>query len=946
MTLGPSIISTQLPGISIQTVDEGPLFSRLQSGHLLITANSRLSRILKDRYNHWRIQRGDRQWKSPEILSWELWLNKLWEDASLQGINGADRSVPGERQLISLWESTLKTEPLAKKLLRPEALATQLRDTRKLLSEWLVALDDPSWFGDENENHTAFHQWNRAFNRRCEQAGWIEPNDRYPVICSAITDGSLATSPYIDLVGFDELSPARLKLLEALIKKNVSICLLNMTSRQHQAVIWKGKDSRDEIQQMARWVRFWYEKEPDTGIAVVVPDLHNRRAEISRVLAETLCPGNQQETKQPWNISIGTSLARMPMVETAFDLLNLLNDRIDIQDIGRVLRSPWLPGAQAERNNRAFLEKCIRENYPRQLKLGELLFRASEFRTRDRYNVEIPASEQRPQAWNSPQLHGVLKTLSRFKNDTRFSRPASSWAESFDQLLVKLGWPSTDSEQARDRQENSETWQELQSWREALRELASLDATDHDLGRQSAINRLKQICREKVFQARTPATSIQVLGLYEISALRFDHVWVVGLHNDNWPGSAKPNPFIPGILQRAAELPNASPQRELDVARTITKRLLETAPDCVFSYPGQLDGEDLLPSPLLVNENIQAVEHIPGWQGESWLKRVATADKPEFHQLEMPGPMQHGTARGGSTILKHQALCPFRAFAINRLGSEVMETPVDGISPALHGSLVHTVLEHFWKETKSQARLLQLDQAALAARVWKYVNEAASEERGLKLRPAFLKVEAARVHRHVMAYLELETQRDPFEVTGFEKEMLPEIEGQPVRLFIDRIDRLPSGEEVIIDYKTGKVEPGKWFGERPEDPQLPLYAISAETTPAAVCFGILRDDGCLYKGVVMRPGLLPGLPPDKRKTTEALIEAGENMPETIGNWRQILHRLMAEFLSGEAAVDPKNDKTCDNTYCDLHSLCRIGELRQRQKAGEMGIAEITGTGEK
>jgi hypothetical protein len=57
------------------------------------------------------------------------------------------------------------------------------------------------------------------------------------------------------------------------------------------------------------------------------------------------------------------------------------------------------------------------------------------------------------------------------------------------------------------------------------------------------------------------------------------------------------------------------------------------------------------------------------------------------------------------------------------------------------------------------------------------------------------------------------------------------------------------------------------------------------------------------------------------------------MSATIDNWRQILHRLMAAFLAGEAAIDPKaGRKTCDNSYCDLQSLCRIGELEKIHKA--------------
>ncbi|MGB7453864.1 MAG: PD-(D/E)XK nuclease family protein, partial [Lysobacterales bacterium] len=268
-------------------------------------------------------------------------------------------------------------------------------------------------------------------------------------------------------------------------------------------------------------------------------------------------------------------------------------------------------------------------------------------------------------------------------------------------------------------------------------------------------------------------------------------------------------------------------------------------------------------------------------------------------------------------------------------GADGLETPADGISPMLHGSLVHSVLEYFWKETKTQAALVSLDEAALSKRVRQHVKYVTDEERGLQQRPAFREVEAERVYRHVMEFLKLDKQRDAFEVTGFEKEILPDIEGQPIRLIIDRVDRLPSGEEIIIDYKTGKVEPKKWFGERPEDPQLPLYAISARKTPAAVVFGIIRDDECSFKGVVKQTGLLPGLPPKNSGSTRELIEAGENMSKTIENWRQTLHRLMADFLAGNAAIDPKGGTSiCEKSYCELQSLCRVGELVKQHKINQ------------
>jgi len=928
-------MTQSIPDMPGRTLDYKALFERLQAGHSLITGNSRLSRVLAGQYGQWRIARGDRQWQSPVIVSWNLWLDGLWQSASLMHAEGIDRAVPAARQLLNLWEGTLKNEPLAHNLLRPESLASQLRDTRKLMTDWRLDFKDPAWFTHDNENHTAFYQWNKAFEKRCRTAGWVPPEDRLRLLIKAIeTDGLPLPGP-VDLLGFDEFNPNQAELLRTLIEHGNSVCRLTIASARQAAVLKKYKDSRDEMLQMALWVRYWFENEPHSSIAIVVPDLQSRRQQLERQLQEVLLPGRSGDTQQakPWNISMGVPLTTVPMIEAAFDWLKLLAERVDIQDVGRVLRSPWFGGAMAERNSRALLEKCLRDKYPRQLKPGEVQYRASEIKKHDRYGHALPIEQHEPQPWHSPQLSVALNTLMKFYREHSSKRIPSAWAEAIDQLLSALGWPLA-GETDTDTVLHEQNWQTLQAWRDCLRELASLDATSPRLDRQAAIGQLKQICRQKIFQLRTPDARIQVLGLYEISGLRFDHLWVIGLHNDTWPAAARPNPFIPHKLQRAVQLPNSSPQRELEVARTITNRLLETAPDCVFSYPGQIDGEDVLVSPLLSTCVKQSTCALPAWQGEDWRSTVAKADRPRLDSLHMPAKLVHSTARGGSSILRHQALCPFRAFASNRLAAVGLDTPADGINAMLHGSLIHSVLEYFWTETRTHSGLMQLDREQLHARLSKCVNDVIDKEHSLHQRPAFRGVEANRLYRQSLAYLELEKTREPFEVVGFEKEILPQIEGQSIRLVIDRVDRLQSGEEVIIDYKTGKVEPKKWFGPRPEDPQLPLYAISAEQTPAAVVFGIIRDDGCLYKGVVKQDGLLPGLP-KPGKAYQFLLDAGHEMQVTIDNWRQTLHRLMSDFLTGEAAIDPKIGlKTCENSYCELQSLCRVGEMVRRQKSGQ------------
>jgi len=925
------------PDVPAETLRHESLFEHLAQGMTLVTANSRLARVLAGQYSQWRIARGDGQWASPVILSWDAWLDRLWEAASLQGVEGTGRAVPRKQQLISLWGSVLRNDAHAQLLLRPESLATRLRDTRRLAVEWRLDLDHPAWLGDENENHAAFHQWNRAFETLCQRQHWIAPEDRTAWLAQALSGVQFTSPGNIGLLGFDEFNPAQSELIAALLTGENSVRRLAITPAGRKAASWQSRSRQDELQEMARWVRHWYEKEPGSRIAVVVPDLHSRRQEVERALREILIPGHGEpgDGAKPWNISLGTPLTRYPMIDAAFSLLVLLESRIDIRDIGRVLRSSWIKGGVSERNSRALLEKCLRENYPRQLKLSEVWYRAAEIRKYDRNHQELPPDQQTPQCWNSPILVSLINTLRRFERDHHAARAPSAWAEAFDRLLSALGWPLGDADRpGANVTDHGENWQTFQAWQDGLRELASLDATIRRLGRRAAIHQLHQVCREQIFQSRTAPANIQVLGLYEVSGLRFDHLWVLGLHNDNWPPTAQPNPFIPGGLQQQAQLPQSSPQRELEVARTITRRLLETADDCVFSYPVQLDGETVLPSPLLSGAQAVPPGQLPGWAGDSWLATVHAADKPVVDPLLMPGPLKYDTARGGSSILRHQALCPFRAFASNRLGAEGLETPADGISALLHGGLIHKVLENFWRETRTQETLLRLDADALEARIRKHVDQLVEEERSLKHRPEFRGVEGDRLARLTAAHLELEKTREPFEVIGFEREIQQEIEGQTIRLVIDRVDRLPGGDDVIIDYKTGKVEPKKWFGERPEDPQLPLYSISAEATPAAIAFAVIRDDDCLYRGVVTRDGIFPGLPPRPGKNNSAIIGAGADMPGTIKNWRQVLHRLMAEFLAGEAAIDPRDGrKTCNSSYCDLQSLCRIGELDQQHRAG-------------
>ncbi len=270
--------------VIVSTVDHASLFARLSSGLTLVTGNSRLARVLNSRYSQWRIEQGDTQWPSPAIHSWNVWLGQLWEAASLQGIEGTDHAVPGNQQLIRVWESVLRDDPRARQLLRPESLATHLRDTRRLLVDWRLDPNHPAWLGDENENTTAFYHWNRAFEALCQRNRWIAPEDRSALLSRALQDAQMVLSADLGLLGFDEFNPGQLELLEALRETGNSVSQLVITPAESGTALWQSLSSKDELQKMARWVGYGFEQEPGSRIAVVVPDLQARRQEFERHL--------------------------------------------------------------------------------------------------------------------------------------------------------------------------------------------------------------------------------------------------------------------------------------------------------------------------------------------------------------------------------------------------------------------------------------------------------------------------------------------------------------------------------------------------------------------------------------------------------------------------------------------------------------------------------------
>jgi RecB family exonuclease len=271
------------------------------------------------------------------------------------------------------------------------------------------------------------------------------------------------------------------------------------------------------------------------------------------------------------------------------------------------------------------------------------------------------------------------------------------------------------------------------------------------------------------------------------------------------------------------------------------------------------------------------------------------------------------------SVLKNQAACPFRAFAIHRLNAREADEAELGISLKERGTVAHKALELVWNVLKTQQKLLDSSEAEIAALIARSVSDALDASLGRRQVSASVErarmLEQSRWERLLRDWLETEKKGPAFEVTGSEQLREVEVGGLRLEIKVDRINRLADGTAAILDYKTSdKLDTKAWEGERPDEPQLPFYAIKSEIRPTAVHFALLA------LGKVTREGY-----------------AGNELAQALTAWQPVIENLGRGFAAGNASVDPKKPGTCK--FCHLSSLCRISELRGGGAAVDEGADE-------
>ena len=870
----------------------------LARGGLVVAASERAARAITSDFHRTRQRENLTAWPAPQILDFNSFIQAAWLEHSSD-----PRLILNAIQEQSLWASIASASRVSAATLLPgplHRLARLAMEAHSLLCAYapqqLRTSVRTGWINDP----AAFSRWLATFDEACRQKSTLSPA-RLPVEIIPILERSPANRPPLLLAGFDRLTPTQRALFAAWgeiqeLKPTDSTAAIHFHRAAHQQA---------EFEACAQWAAQHLAANPSARILVLTQDASTRRGELERALFRHL---PSPAVSPLFEFSLGVPLSQIPLPRAAFLLLRWLSDPIAENELDWLLSSGH---ACANHQETAALQAHMRALRRRGLE-------RPEWKIRDFLGSADSRSSALPTEW----VARINKAQARLNQANRQPQSPIEWADLIPRLLQDLGWPGANPL-------SSAQFQAHHRFLQAVDSAGSLGFDGSRIRWSDWVSILVRTLDQTLYAPESRDAPIQIAGPAESAGLTADAIWFLGVNEDNWPTTGSTHPLLPLEVQRAFGMPHATAQLDWDLAHTITNRLLHSAAEIRFSCTRQREGVEALPSRLIVHVAGEPMPLPADLVAESAANPVA-----EFKDDLTRIPYRPGHLHGGAAVLTAQSQCPFKAFATARLDAKSWEPAQAGLTPIQRGQLLHFVLHSIWagptQGIHSSAELLAKIDSGLSSFVADHVQHVFRDKlpSGVRDRmPArYLALEQDRLTGLITLWLEFESTRVSFQVKGTEVSAAVTIAGLELNLRLDRIDRLTDNSLLVIDYKTGDVNPKSWNPPRPDDVQLPLYAVFAPSLHGhlgGLVFAKIRPDKRDFAGCVgdAKSTLLPRIRGNTNLVKRPLT------PEQLTEWRKEIQQLAADFLAGRADVDPRAyPDTCND--CGLQALCRIIENRQ------------------
>lgn len=854
---------------------------------------------------------------TPAVIPIDIFIKQYWELNARQGVDPCNQlQLLTASEEILLWneiiENSLDTIPL----LNPHETANAVAHSYQLARQWL----DPKVFIHElktNSNITdvaVFSQWIEIFQTQCKNLQLISLVDAIAIFTQLLRSKKVASFPdRPTLVNFYNPPPLYQNLFAALPDSEE---LLTAPKESVNSKLCKTKlefgDKDSEIQNCVAWVKKILDENADAHIGIISGNKVSDRAHVERALRNTLKPDLlfHNHDEQPLYNSTGsaTRLIDTPIIHDALLVLGLGREQHQIEDLIRLLQSPFLIHEEAsdpeiENQARISLACFLRSRAHTTISSRELSYLIEN--EEHAYHCKLFATQ-----------------LLKIRTELRQLQPKSTtlqWSQMFGRILKTTGWAEFHNfhNQAR----------VLTHWQKLLTQFGRTSSMLPRLDYSSALSKLRLLATQQAINSQFDSSlPISFYSVNESIGLEFDHVWLLGFNDQQWPEPARPSSFIPYATQKAAGIPRSHSEIQLDNSLRLFAQLLASINFSIHASYCKSEGDQELRASSFIQEfelgdSIDVTRSLH----QKTAQQIHDVIMERVSDTSLPLKKEESVV-GGASLISDQSSCPFRAFAKNRLQLEPEPSLETGLSKKARGTAVHIALEHLFESIESSDDLETTD----PAKSIEYASAKAVEHLTKRFRdimtPRFQKIERQRIEELLHKFIEVEKKRPAFNIIAREQSLKQNYGNLLLKIRIDRIDRLENHSTALLDYKTGKytVSTRSWLDDRPEDMQLPLYYSMASNSDfeqvQSATIAHVNAEKIGYSGIAMTESFSSEIRAiDQEKWTDM------NWEQITKSWSEKILQFGNEFNAGESKVNPiKPIKTC--TYCGLQSLCRIQEL--------------------
>lgn len=908
---------------------------RLRKGATVVVDTQRLQHLVVDEFNRRRQTDGLTVWPSAEVFTFSAWLSRLWRDYANRSEQTVSVLLSGE-QSTQIWERVITenvrsqySEGFEYLLWHITATAKQVKNAYGQICSYGI---DPNCYTDHISIDVAhFRDWLQAYRRALVKRNAVDHECLADHVGNAAEKIFGAKRPAVVFAGIDTWTPQLERLVESLERVDCAIEILEANTvpfdRQPQRIEFDTTD--EEINACARWARVLVDANPEVHrIGIVVPNLREIGPRMSRALSDYLNPDalmeDRQTNKLSFHITLSGSLNEVTIVVDAMNLLELIRPTVSIEVMTSIVASDRIKGWDQESAGRARLANEIYGVGGDRLSLDDLI------------DLENKLAVKQPNL--CPELIKVLHRAKQKRSEQPQRADFASWGRFFMEWMELF-----QSKKKGDRQFGVDEWQAYRSWVSIVQGLAELGFVESECTVDTALAKLVRQVREANVQPRAVRTPVQVGEYLSMAGQTFTHLWMLGMNEKALPGSPRPTPFIPVSVQKNCRIVSSSAEELNKQVQRRYQRIVSSAQHVVQSYARTDKGEHFQRSHLLRfpdRISLEASEELASCTSYSNLLAVEYRNIETFNDWKAPAvQLKGGVTSGGTSLLKDQSNCPFRAFAVHRLHLKQAPSLDVGVTRLARGLLMHAIAESLYKTYPTPEQLKSLfDSGNLSNVVRECVESTVEIYNSERVRPfsrEIAEVEVSILSKLSEALVKFDMQRiaegqNPidFEVSQLsdttyefwagEHRTEIELSGMTLTLKIDRVDD-SYGSFILIDYKTGECRLSDAWGNnpyRPKDPQLAAYAVAMHQQGRKV-----RDVAYyqLKNGELSASSWFHFV--EKSRANPKPIELLLNPKEDV-SWLTMLDHLANGFLSGHAVADPLNSfDTC--RYCHVKPVCRI-----------------------